>query len=108
MKNKLEELNDKSNDLYQKYIEDDDDDDTNPFKAPDPVQWLFNQDNMRNMWKDWIKNLPENEILKNVLIDNSFHRYMNFMYENYPSGFGNCVKRGMNPHKSYDRLFKNK
>lgn len=49
----------------------------------DPKTWLYNKNKMRNAWENFKK---ENESLGpfgQILINNSFGRYMDFMYNSY-------------------------
>ncbi len=50
---------------------------------PDPTNWLYNQDNMRRIW----------ETSKESQNNNSYSQYMEFMYNNYPLGFGNEIRK---------------
>lgn len=50
-----------------------------------PVQWLYNQNTMRDMWERFrMKPL--------AMLDNSFSKYMKFMYYSYPPGFGDASR----------------
>ena len=65
---------------------------------PDPTNWLCNQSRMRSMWENYkIKNgnSSTNPFLANLMLNNSFSRYMDFMYTNYPAGFGNKLRNGL-------------
>ncbi len=62
---------------------------------PDPSNWIFNQDTMREMRDDWCaqKIKHTNSLLQFAYSDNSFSDYMKFMYEHYPPQFGNTIIR---------------
>jgi hypothetical protein len=57
------------------------------YPPPCPNIWLLNQDEMRRMWKEWKKISSEQPF------ENSLTLYMNYMYEKYPPGYGNAIKR---------------
>jgi hypothetical protein len=48
-----------------------------------PNLWLNGQDDMRALWEN-VKNRG--------IIDSTFSRYMNFMYDNYPKDFTKTIK----------------
>ena len=62
---------------------------------------------MRIMW-DHFK--PSDHLNHLLNTNNSFSNYMNFMYDNYPSGFGNEIMKCYNENKIwygsnlYDKL----
>jgi hypothetical protein len=54
-----------------------------------PTVWLLNQDAMRIKWAEYnvlLLNISEDS--KNVLLNSSLSKYMSFMYDSYPDGFG--------------------
>lgn len=62
----------------------------------DPTKWLRNQSSMRKSWEEYKKafsNSSNNEqkVFNKTLLNNEFARYMNFMYDNYPEGFGEKI-----------------
>ena len=58
-----------------------------------PTTWLFNQDSMRNTWETYIKNMDNKpDFFRNMMLNNSHSKYMLFMYDTYPPGFGNKLK----------------
>lgn len=54
----------------------------------DPVVWISNQDMMREIWENF-----KNDCIGEMLINNSFGTYMQFMYDSYPPNFQNETKR---------------
>lgn len=91
MKNNLttqmENYYDESHKLYKRCCEDRCD------GIVDPVNWIFNQDKMRVMWETYKQDVEnKTEIIKNAMLNNSFSKYMDFMYDTYPTGFGNKLK----------------
>jgi hypothetical protein len=55
---------------------------------PEPAVWIYNQDSMRKMWKEFKEKCDGTVFLGNLMINNSLGNYMNFMYDNYPATFG--------------------
>ena len=54
-----------------------------------PTIWLLNQDTMREKWIEYNKLLESvTEESKNILLNNNLSKYMTFMYDSYPEGFG--------------------
>ena len=54
-----------------------------------PTIWLLNQDEMKLKWADYNVLLEKiSEDSKNVLINSSLSKYMTFMCDSYPDGFG--------------------
>lgn len=54
-----------------------------------PSIWLLNQDSMREKWAEYhvmLDNVPEGT--RKLLVESCLAQYMQFMYENYPAGFG--------------------
>lgn len=59
-------------------------------KLVDPTIWLMNQDIMRKSWEMFTDRYRHNKEMS-MMIDpklNSFAKYMTFMYDKYPVGFG--------------------
>mgnify|MGYP001318068589 CR=1 FL=1 len=97
-KKKLEIMNDVSKKLHLECIND-------KCEAIDPVNWIYNQDKMRDAWEKFkldFNNKPE--FIKNIMLQNSFGRYMGFMYDNYPPGYGNEFKNCINKNIPIDGL----
>ena len=56
----------------------------------DPNNWLYNQDKMRTIWEQYKLGLANmSKFMRKGMLNNSYARYMEFMYDNYPAGFGN-------------------
>ena len=78
----------KADELHQKALDDHCDGLLNP------TSWIYNQNTMRPAWEKYRKKYEYDEKdtqavqnMKRLMLNNSFGRYMNFMYENWPSGF---------------------
>lgn len=87
---KMKILNDISLHLYNECIKEmiyDSDEENN--KILDPVNWLVNQEIMRKLYESYInKTMVSDNIWTKQLSNNNFIKYMKFMYDNYPVGFG--------------------
>lgn len=78
----------------------------------DPITWLRNQDNMRTSWEQYRAKIQEEPLLACLSLNgaDSFAKYMNFMYTNYPPGFGKAMMEAYksngvhNAAKLYDDL----
>ena len=58
-----------------------------------PTSWILNQDTMRKSWEEYKKDMESKPLFfSNLMLNNSFSKYMLFMYNTYPSGFGNKLK----------------
>jgi hypothetical protein len=80
------ELLDKANELYIKSK-------TIDCNSICPINWLYNQDKLRNAWEffeDKSKNLGPFE---SIIMDNAFSQYMKFMYNSFPVGYGEILKK---------------
>ena len=64
---------------------------------PNPTNWLYNQDSMRTMWES--SKETQNNIFMELMFNNSYSQYMDFMYNNYPPGFGNKIRKCHKEHK---------
>ena len=71
------EKKEKSNKLYEKVVEKGE-------KAIDPVNWLYNQTILRYSWENFQWHFEKNELTE----------YLEFMYNEYPAGFGDAMKQG--------------
>jgi hypothetical protein len=59
----------------------------------DPTTWLFDQDSMRYTWEKYIEEFENKpDIIKDMMLNNSYSKYMLFMYDTYPPEFGNKLK----------------
>ena len=73
--------------------------DSNSEQLPNPVEWLYNQDSLRESWisyKDMMMLVSPSHELHNTMINNAFGKYMQFMYDTYPPNFGNSLKSQKN------------
>lgn len=82
---KMNEYADRSDVLYKNLSEEMSIE--NSYLPPCPNIWILNQDEMRKRWKVW-KKIPSEQPF-----ENSLTLYMNYMYEKYPPGYGNAIKR---------------
>lgn len=79
----LAKISDEANVLYKNCEEEGGED------LMDPTVWLLNQDIMRRKWVDYkilLQNVPEES--KNELLNTNLAKYMKFMFDSYPDGFG--------------------
>lgn len=60
-----------------------------------PDIWLINQNTLRNGWEKFNSGL-ENSPLKHIMLNNSYSNYTKYMYDNYPAGFGDQIKKYTN------------
>lgn len=58
----------------------------------DPVLWLHNQDKMRKSWEEFKNKSKNDDLFCQILVNNKFSKYMDFMYDNYPENFSNTLK----------------
>ena len=77
------ELLDKANELYLKSK-------TVDCKSIDPINWLYNQDELRNAW----------ELFESIIMDNEFTQYMKFMYNSFPAGCDEILKKESKSNKT--------
>ena len=87
---KLEQIADKAEQLWVVCQNDGCD------ELPDPTNWLYNQDSMRTMWENSKESQTNNNnAFMNLILNNSnsYSQYMDFMYNNYPAGFGNEIRK---------------
>lgn len=99
IKLRLEKMNDISKKLYEKCMN------SKCENLPDPVNWIYNQDNMRKAWEQYINKNSDVDIpiyMKNLMLNNDLTNYMGFMYKYYPSGFGNKMKQAYVKKETFD------
>lgn len=60
---------------------------------PDPTNWLINQEKMRNSWEEYKNTKTENNLVNKLLLNNNFAKYMDFMYNTYPKGYGEKLQQ---------------
>lgn len=86
---RMENIKKKADELYEICLEED----PLKFQSVEPIVWLCNQSKMIESWtmfKNKFNNSPK--FLKNIMLNNSFSNYMNFMCDNYPKGFGDKLR----------------
>ena len=55
----------------------------------DPDSWLANQSTMRDSYEMYLDKISElDHSMKSTLLNNDFIKYIKFMYDNYPIGYG--------------------
>jgi hypothetical protein len=52
-------------------------------ELPNPVIWVRNKPKMRFMWETYIKDMPKDNVMSYMMLNNAFADYMRYMYENY-------------------------
>jgi len=62
----------------------------------DPQNWLHNQDQMIDNWQKFKIICESQGPSGDILLNNSFGKYMNHMCESYPLEFGNKVRENYN------------
>ena len=91
------ELLDKANELYLKSK-------TFDCKSIDPINWLYNQDKLRNAWEFFVEKSKNLGPFESIIIGNEFTQYMKFMYNSFPVGYGEILKKELKSNKTaYER-----
>jgi hypothetical protein len=85
MENNYNEILEHANELYLKSKKVD-------CNSIDPMTWIYNQNKLRNSWEKFIEKSDNLGIYKPILMDNEFSKYMKFMYDSFPSGYGDLIK----------------
>jgi hypothetical protein len=80
------ELLDKANELYLKSKSIDS-------SSIDPVNWLYNQDKLRIAWEFFAEKSKNLGPFESIIMDNEFSQYMKFMYNAFPAGYGEIIKK---------------
>lgn len=81
---RMNKFADTANELYYDVMNDESCTDSQ--MVVDPVQWLYNQDQMRRMWEVMRKS-KENPIAQ-FMFNTTLFKYMEHMYTKYPAGYG--------------------
>jgi len=70
---------------------------------PSPTKWILNQANMRASWERYyhITN-RKREPFRSIILRNSYSKYMRFMYESYPPGFGDEIIQAYKEERPFD------
>lgn len=79
--------------ISQKFYEDAKNEIEPDQELPNPTNWIYNQNKMRGAWDNMRKEFAQNKLLKEMMLNNSFGRYMEFMYNSYPPNFGSEIIR---------------
>lgn len=58
---------------------------------PNPQQWLLDQKNMRMFWEIYKAKCDTVKLFNDILLNNHFAKYMDFMYNTYASNFTNMI-----------------
>ena len=68
----------------------------------DPVNWIYNQDKLRKSWEIFNKKAENMGPFKDAFINNDWYKYMQFMYDSFPAGYGDLIQQQIkieNGHK---------
>ena len=66
-------------------------------EVPSPASWIYNQNIMRKIWEEFYSKACNNpEPLRSFILGNAYSRYMKFMYDSYPPGFGDEILKSYN------------
>ena len=82
----MKKYGDKSEKLYQICLDD--------FceTVLDPTTWIYNQTGMRKSWENFKEEIIKTKNIGKLMLNCSFSKYMKFMYDTYPEGFGDAIK----------------
>jgi hypothetical protein len=91
------ELLDKANELYLKSK-------TIDCNSISPINWLYNQDKLRSAWEFFVEKSKNLGPFESIIMDNEFTQYMRFMYNSFPVGYGEIIKKeAKSKITAYDR-----
>ena len=91
------ELLDKANELYLKSK-------TIDCNSISPINWLYNQDKLRSAWEFFVEKSKNLGPFESIIMDNEFTQYMRFMYDSFPVGYGEIIKKeAKSKITAYDR-----
>ena len=91
------ELLDKANELYIKSK-------TIDCNSISPINWLYNQDKLRSAWEFFVEKSKNLGPFESIIMDNEFTQYMRFMYDSFPVGYGEIIKKeAKSKITAYDR-----
>jgi len=91
------ELLDKANELYIKSK-------TIDCNSISPINWLYNQDKLRSAWEFFVEKSKNLGPFESIIMDNEFTQYMRFMYDSFPVGYGEIMKKDAKSKiTAYDR-----
>jgi hypothetical protein len=70
---------------------------------PNPTEWILQQDTMRASWERWytITN-KKREPFRSIMLRNAYSKYMKFMYDSYPPGFGDEIMKAYQDGNPFD------
>ena len=88
MEKNYEEILNEANELYLKSK-------TIDCNSIDPVTWIVNQNKLRNSWELFVEKSDNLGIFKPVIMDNDFSKYMKFMYDSFPAGYCDIIKKAI-------------
>jgi hypothetical protein len=72
---------------------------------PDPTQWILNQASMRATWEKFFHNTyKKSEPIRSMILRNPYCKYMRFMYDSYPPGFGDEIIKAYQEGRQFDGL----
>jgi len=69
---------------------------------PTPTEWILQQATMRASWERWytITN-KKREPFRSIMLRNAYSKYMKFMYDSYPPGFGDEIMKAYQDGTSF-------
>lgn len=115
IRKKLQILSKLSKQLYDDCIKDEEISEEEKKQLLNPTKWLSNQQNMREYYEHYIQYTKEiseikieeignvlDDITVKELVNNKFVKYMKFMYDNYPVGYGETIKAKHKNKEFYD------
>ena len=95
----MKENYNKANELYQQCLLD------KSVYVPNPHDWLLFQLHMRELWECYKAKCETISFCRDILLTNSYAKYMSFMYDTYPSNFSDKIKEYINLTTKDMRMF---
>ena len=70
---------------------------------PEPMGWILNQAAMRATWERFHAITDrKREPFRSIMLRNPYSKYMKFMYESYPPGFGDEIIQAYKEERPFD------
>jgi hypothetical protein len=70
---------------------------------PNPTEWIMNQASMRASWERYYTITDrKREPFRSIMLRNPYSKYMRFMYESYPPGFGDEIIKAHQEGRPFD------
>ncbi len=71
--------------------------------VPEPMGWILNQAAMRASWERFHAITDrKREPFRSIMLRNPYSKYMRFMYESYPPGFGDEIIAAYKEERPFD------